>query len=272
MKTRKEVFQSVLKQCGLQEDIDQLWKYYLQDRWGSEGIPNEKTIDYDKIINDANLLCKGMPLAYVTEVAHFYGLRFRVNDAVLIPRPETEELVRTIIDNHKSEEKLRILDIGTGSGCIPIALSRSLSSKVYISAIDISEPALAIARFNRDIHNVRVNFQLQDFLSWKTPVELDRYDIIVSNPPYIGRDELSIMDEHVVKYEPHIALFADDALLFYNHLFRLMERSTQVSYVYVEINEFKVEALKSIAPESGWKVYFHKDMQGAHRIMQLVRS
>jgi release factor glutamine methyltransferase len=157
------------------------------------------------------------PIQYVLGEAWFFKMKFKVNDQVLIPRPETEELVQLVIDdcNYKkytpeSGEILSILDIGTGSGCIATALKNNLSNTL-IHAIDISTGALEIAKENALNHKAEINFIEIDFLNENTWEQLPNIDIIVSNPPYIPHEEKKILDKNVTQYEPHQALFVRDS-------------------------------------------------------------
>ena len=162
-------------------------------------------------------LKKHKPIQYILGETEFYGLPFLVNENVLIPRPETEELVGLILNQEKrksEKRKVRILDIGTGSGCIPIALKKNLpNAEVY--AIDVSEKALATAKKNAERNKAEVNFILKNILE-TTDLEA-QFDIIVSNPPYVRQLEKAEINPNVLAYEPHLALFVEDhdALLFY---------------------------------------------------------
>jgi len=152
------------------------------------------------------------PIQYIIGEAEFYGIKFKVNASVLIPRPETEELVDWIIKENQSKGSISILDIGTGSGCIAIALAKELpNAKVY--ALDVSKEALKIAKQNAALNNVEVVFIAVDILSFchsEQSEESQKYDIIVSNPPYVRELEKDKMADNVLKYEPHIALFVKD--------------------------------------------------------------
>lgn len=198
-------------------------------------------------------LLKHEPVQYVIGQADFYGLKFKVNPSVLIPRQETEELVFWIIETIKNSKRsnYKVLDIGTGSGCIPIAL-KSKVPQLQVSAIDISAAALKIASENAQVNKVLISFKKCDILDQNTWSDLDKYDIIVSNPPYIPPRERNLMPKHVLAYEPELALFVhdDDPLLFYRN-----------------IAEF---ALKYLEP-GGW-LFFECNEFTAHQVMDLLRS
>jgi release factor glutamine methyltransferase len=192
---------------------------------------------WESVLSD---LKKEKPIQYILGETEFYGLPFLVNENTLIPRPETEELVDWIIvESRKSKvESFKILDIGTGSGCIAISLAKNLPN-AQVSAIDVSEKALATARRNAGINNVEVNFILKNIL--ETEVLDEQYDIIVSNPPYVRNLEKEEIKPNVLEYEPHLALFVDDndALLFYRKIAELAKKHlSENGKLYFEINQY----------------------------------
>ena len=181
-------------------------------------------------------LQKNEPIQYIRGIAEFYGRQFRVAPGVLVPRPETSELVDLIIK--ENPEAKSILDIGTGSGCISISLSKELPDAM-VTAWDISEEALEIARWNNERLSGRVIFEKQDVLS-DSGSETQRYDVIVSNPPYVTEKEKADMDPNVLEWEPDLALFVpdDDPLLFYRHIIVLAQKLlNQGGKLYFEINQ-----------------------------------
>lgn len=171
----------------------------------------------DKFAVLTRRLLAGEPLQYILGVADFHGLKLKVTPAVLIPRPETSQLVDMITDRENGRTDLCVLDIGTGSGAIAIALSRSLPFSV-VEALDISPDALAIARENAKALKTNVNFRQEDIL--KDTLRADSYDIIVSNPPYVTESEKSGMEPNVLLHEPSVALFVSDSdpLVFYRRI------------------------------------------------------
>jgi release factor glutamine methyltransferase len=179
------------------------------------------------------------PIQYILGETEFYGLKFIVDENVLIPRPETEELVDLIVSSFKSQtSKLRILDIGTGSGCIPISLKKNLPN-AEVFAIDVSENALEIAKKNAKLNGVEVNFILKNIL--ETNDLEQQFDIIVSNPPYVRMLEKEEIKTNVLEYEPHLALFVEDndALIFYRKIAQLAKKSlTENGKLYFEINQY----------------------------------
>ncbi|TVP44509.1 MAG: peptide chain release factor N(5)-glutamine methyltransferase [Mongoliibacter sp.] len=212
-------------------------------------------------------LLEGKPIQYITGKAPFYGREFEVNPAVLIPRNETEELVHLIIKENK-KVSLRILDIGTGSGCIPITLQLEiLGSKVY--GVDISETALELAQKNADLLGAFVTFQKLDILTEEIPFQ--DLDIVVSNPPYVRHSEKSLMHRNVLDHEPHLALFVydDDPLLFYRTIAGKAKKVLKPGgKLYFEINEaFGEETLKLMEDQGFTQVELHKDLNGRNRIL-----
>ncbi len=188
------------------------------------------------------------PIQYIIGDTEFYGLKFKVDNSVLIPRPETEELVDWIIKENQSKASISILDIGTGSGCIAISLAKHLpNANVY--ALDISEDALKIASTNAKTNGVEVEFMEADVLENSFSLEQLKFDIIVSNPPYVRELEKEMMKENVLKYEPPLALFVEneDALLFYRKISRLSRASLKDNgQLYFEINEYLGQDTKQL--------------------------
>lgn len=219
-------------------------------------------------------LTEGEPLQYILGRAWFMGLPLRVSDKVLIPRPETEELVDMIINDHQhiSLAPLTIIDIGTGSGCIPITLKKRLK-QAHLHALDVSKEALDIAKQNAMDHHVSINFILADILEWDLIFQNDmKFDIIVSNPPYIPPSEQEAMHSNVLQYEPHLALFVEEKapLLFYETiasfaLIHLKERGT----LYFEINRNYGNEVVDLLQKKGFQqVLLLQDMHGADRMIK----
>lgn len=207
------------------------------------------------------------PVQYVLGEAWFYEMKFFVNEHVLIPRPETEELVE-LVTSYKLPSA-SILDIGTGSGCIPITLKKKLP-KTEITAIDVSAEALAVAKRNAANLHADINFKELDFLNEQSWNELDCYDVIVSNPPYIKQSESASMHTNVLSFEPHIALFVtdDDALLFYRKiaLFGKTHLPTN-GKIFVEINEALGAETIALFESYGYTATLKKDMQQKDRMI-----
>lgn len=241
---------------------------------GNDTVSESELLKYNFAVKD---LRNEKPLQYILGKADFYGLKFIVNENVLIPRPETEELVHLIINDIKElnltsdSSQINILDIGTGSGCIPVALKKRLpQAKVY--AIDISAKAIEIAERNAEMNEVKVNFSRFDILLPDLEIPFPKFDIIVSNPPYIKIAEKEKMKKNVLDFEPHIALFVDDndALLFYraiaDHALKMLKPNRKI---YFEINEELGLETKELIEKKGFKnVELIKDINKKNRILR----
>lgn len=210
------------------------------------------------------------PLQYIIGYEYFRSLKFEVNSSVLIPRPETEELVQVILDDHPSSTSfLNLLDIGTGSACIPISIKKERPNW-NVSALDISSEAIETAKRNAQSNECDVNFFIQDILAEKT--NLNQVNIIVSNPPYIPHKDRSAMRENVLQYEPHIALFVEDEepLLFYKKIISKAMVSKTLPMIYFEIHENLKEELADCLDLMGINHYeFIKDLQEKYRILRI---
>lgn len=193
------------------------------------------------------------PVQYIIGDTEFYGLKFNVNKSVLIPRPETEELVDWIFKENQSKGSISILDIGTGSGCIAIALAKNLpNAKVF--ALDVSKDALMVAKSNAILHNVDITFLEENILN--SSIDNLSFDIVVSNPPYVRELEKALMADNVLKHEPHLALFVedDDALLFYRKITELSKNLLiDTGQLYFEINEYLGEETKILLEKERFK-------------------
>jgi release factor glutamine methyltransferase len=217
-------------------------------------------------------LKKEIPIQYLLGKTSFYGLEFGVNENVLIPRPETEELVEWIIDSWKSEvrcQNLRILDIGTGSGCIAISLAKNIPN-APVFAVDISEKALAIAQKNAQSNEVNVTFIHKNILETE---DLDeQFDIIVSNPPYVRELEKVEIKKNVLDNEPHLALFVEDndALVFYRKIAELAQKNLAPNgQLFFEINQYLGKEMVELLEKMNFKnVELRKDIYGNDRMMK----
>ncbi len=214
-------------------------------------------------------LATNRPIQYVLGEAWFAGDKYYVNEFVLIPRPETEELVTWIIKNYALKIKT-IIDIGTGSGCIPISLKKKLP-QVSVSSMDVSGEALQVAKQNAATLNADINFLQLDFLDEANWDQLPVYDLIVSNPPYIKQSEESSMLPNVFKYEPSLALFVpdEDALLFYRKIATFAK--THLAFqgmIFLEINEALGNEVIALFENFGFETELRKDMQGKDRMIK----
>ena len=214
------------------------------------------------------------PIQYVFGKAHFYGLEFSVNEHTLIPRPETEELVEWIIHTVKQQplKQWRILDIGTGSGCIPVTLAKKISNAT-VTSMDISEKALEVAKRNADHNGVSVRFLHQDVL---TTVSIEEYDLIVSNPPYVRHLEKIEIQKNVLGYEPHLALFVDDSnpLLFYRKITELADAFLAPGgHLFFEINQYLANETLALFENTRLKTTeLRKDMRGNDRMVHAEKK
>lgn len=218
-------------------------------------------------------LLNNVPIQYVTGRAWFYNSRFTVTDAVLIPRPETEELVLEIIHFLKKNSPKKILDIGTGSGCIPISIKKNIPT-AQISSLDVSEKALDVAKQNAIENNTEINFFQFDFLQDQNFTSLPRYDVIISNPPYIPQNEKTILDKNVTDYEPHLALFVpdNDRLLFYKKILIFAEEHLEKEgRIFLEVHEDFAKDTAEIFINAHYEVTIKKDMQGKDRMLLINR-
>ena len=217
------------------------------------------------------------PWQYVVGNADFYGLKFKVNPSVLIPRAETEELVYLILETIKKAKIAEpiLLDIGTGSGCIPITLQQKNKS-VNASAMDISEGAISLAKENNQTTGTNVNFILADILNWQNidnqHFTHQKFDIIVSNPPYIPFVEKKVMPRHVLDFEPHLALFVsnEDPLIFYRTIAEMAKiKLNKNGFLFFECNEYNANDVVKMLQTLGYQsIILHKDMAKKDRMVQ----
>jgi release factor glutamine methyltransferase len=281
MLTYAQAFQQLYK--ALQQTYDQqeaaaIAHRYMADLSGlsytqrlmrkEEPMPDEHAV---RLAKDESLLVSGKPLQQVLGYEWFMGRKFVVNEYVLIPRPETEELVHWIIDDHKQNPSASILDIGTGSGCIPISLKLGLIAP-DVTGCDISEEALTIATENARTLNADITLKQIDFLQrdeWQT---LGVYDIIVSNPPYIPVAESDTLHANVREHEPHLALFVPDSdpLLFYKEIALFGKSHLQTKgIIYCELHIDYAEQTKEMFEGEGYtNVEIRKDIHGNPRVLK----
>ncbi len=213
------------------------------------------------------------PVQYVLNESWFCGLKFYVDKNVLIPRPETEELVEWVISNCRFPvDELKILDIGTGSGCIAIALKRRLR-KAELWACDISAAALDVAAKNAETIGTSVTFIQTDILNRNNWGKFPRFDVIVSNPPYVPQKDKDSMQKNVLEYEPHQALFVpdNDALVFYRAIAELGKTHlNEKGQIFCEIHENLGQEVQKLFTEKGYLTELKKDLQGKNRMIKAV--
>jgi release factor glutamine methyltransferase len=210
------------------------------------------------------------PVHYVLREVWFAGMKFYVDENVLIPRPETEELVDLVVKDNpeKKNKNISFLDIGTGSGCIPVTIKKKLpDTNVY--AVDVSEKALDVAKRNASGNNASVNFILADILDESKWDQFPLFDYIVSNPPYIPEGEINLMQDNVTKFEPHLALFVpdNDPLMFYRAIARFAEKKLMPGgKVFVETHENFAKEVKKMLSFLG-EAEIRNDMQEKQRFV-----
>ncbi|NOY51193.1 MAG: peptide chain release factor N(5)-glutamine methyltransferase [Chlorobi bacterium] len=243
---------------------------------------SEQAVRYDFRLSESEMLRmheavkdlkRNKPIQYIIGEAEFLDMRIKVNDNVLIPRPETEELIE-LIAKGEIGPNLNILDIGTGSGCIALALAKNLDN-ARVSALDISKNALKLADENARINKLEINFVSDDIhnpaIDWG-----HEFDVIVSNPPYIRRSEEGLMKANVLEYEPHIALFVEDGdpLLFYKAIVGFAAVNLKPGgRLYFEINEALATDVKIMLEENSYNnVGVHKDINGKDRMVSALKA
>ena len=257
--------------------LENVLKYRMADYL----IKKEEVISTENLNKLEDILTSlqtGKPIQYITGETMFFGLTFKVNPSVLIPRPETEEIVEWILEVVDGSEfitqhskLITILDIGTGSGCIAIALKKNLPN-ANVSAIDIAKDSLATAQQNADLNGVEVAFIEQDILQTKYSKLQTKYSIIVSNPPYVTENEKYSIHENVIANEPHRALFVsdDNPLIFYDAIadFALINLNKN-GLLFFEINEYLgVRTVELLKTKGFINIELRQDMQGKDRMIK----
>jgi release factor glutamine methyltransferase len=255
------------------ENVTGLKKWQRRENKKNELTENH----FEKIENYLEKLMKHTPVQYVLNEAWFYKMKFFVNENVLIPRPETEELVEWIINDLKNadaDSEANIIDIGTGSGCIPVALKKELPDS-NISAIEVSEKALLVAKKNAAKLNASINFFQINFLNEDAWKPLQAYDTIVSNPPYIPFNEKEILAKNVTDFEPAIALFVEnnDPFIFYKKIAEFSKAHLKPKgKIFVEVHEAYANEVKNIFENSGCKSEIKKDIYGKERMVKGIHN
>jgi release factor glutamine methyltransferase len=264
----KQVFENELDSIYDADEIDSIFSIYLEDKLNIL-FSSELNIEInEEISNDIQSLKSGKPIQHITGKAFFYDDFFFVNENTLIPRPETEELIELIKNDFDKDRNLSIIDLGTGTGCIPITLAK-LFTNAEFSAIDVSEKALEIAQKNADKLGVKINFYQRDLLQ---NLNLDqKFDIIISNPPYIRNLEKAEMHKNVLDNEPHLALFVEDdnALIFYERLVEFAKNHlVDNGRIYCEINQYLGQETHDLFAKFYTNTTVIKDMSGNDRMLK----
>jgi release factor glutamine methyltransferase len=229
--------------------------------------------EHSRLNRYAAELLAGKPVQYVLGEAWFMGMKFYVNESVLIPRPETEELVEWVVESQKTKTKNQnyLLDIGTGSGCIPVSIKKKLPH-ASVTGVDINPDTLEVAKRNAAALEADIDFVLLDFLDDSGWHLLPVFDTIISNPPYIRQSERSDMAIHVVDHEPSIALFVpdEDALLFYRKIALFArEHLVKDGMIFLEINEKLGAETVDLYKSHGFAAELRKDLQGKDRMLRI---
>lgn len=288
LKTLQETFHSALNTIYEKNEVDtfffMLTTHYFNISRLQLALDKDYSIkeEQEKIILGAlEELKQQRPIQYIIGETEFYGLKFKVNSDVLIPRPETEELVDWIISTaktHFNDARIRILDIGTGSGCIAVSLAKNLpNAKVY--ALDISEKALAIAEENMLLNKANIEFINSNVLNrenWNLQFKNESFDIIVSNPPYVRYSEKHQIKPNVIDNEPHLALFVenDNALQFYEAICEFAVNKLKPNgALFFEINQYLGNATKALVEAYNFEsVVLKKDLNQNDRMIKGVKT
>ena len=283
MMTVNELYRSFLKELSDSHDVHEaatitsmIFEYvsginkYALIKTPDAILPTEQI---NLIHESLAALKKNKPVQYITGEAWFYKIKLKVSPAVLIPRPETEELVAVVIDALKNKSGIQLIDIGTGSGCIAIAIKKNVPD-VSVTAIDVSSEALIIAKQNALAEKTAIRFIQNDFLSKENQDDLGEYDIIVSNPPYIPQAEEKRMDKNVTEYEPHLALFVDDTrpLIFYERISDFSNKYLKNNgMIFLETHEKFAGKVAALFDSGAFRSEIKKDISGKKRMIIVTR-
>lgn len=283
LKKIQHAFHDSLDAIYGKEDVDHFFfllseTYFNVKRIDLAMNPNLTIEDSKPMFDALTLLEQQKPIQYIVGETEFFGLPFKVNNNVLIPRPETEELVSWVLDCHSGRSdksrQINVLDIGTGSGCIAIALAKNLpNASVY--ALDVSEKALEVAGVNAELNTVDVTLIQKDILSKNTALS-QKFDVIVSNPPYVRVQEKSMMKPNVLNNEPHLALFVEDQnpLQFYKAISAFAKTALKEDgTLYFEINEFLGEETVDLLKQNGYNnIELKQDIFGKDRMVKGIND
>ncbi len=258
---QRTYFKNTLSYLYDERELDSFYKWLMEDDRSDDVLWVESVIDR---------LAQEEPIQYILGYTWFYNLKLRVDQSVLIPRQETEELVHWIMSDHAFKTKRAVWDIGTGSGCIALALASYMRAPEVL-ATDVSAEALKLAEINASLNEVHnVNFKLSDIFSFNP--EADRFDIIVSNPPYVKQSDAGRLSKNVIDFEPELALLVpdEDALIFYDTIAETALKCLKPEgKIYFEINEFLKDETCAILKEKGLKnIQARKDLNGLWRMVR----
>ena len=275
----KPIFRGKLEEIYDPEEAENLVNILIEHHLGmtrmSQVLKPDFRLSESELLNfhfDMKRLLKSEPIQYVLGVTEFYGMKFQVNTDVLIPRPETEELVHLII--HENFENKRILDIGTGSGCIAIALQKNLRN-CHVAGLDVSKRALETARKNAHNNDAKVEFIESDIRETGQMEQLGEFDVIVSNPPYVTHQDKSLMNKNVLEWEPSDALFAPEEypLYFYDKILEFTNKHlSEKGQIFLEINESYGQQLKKLIESYSFsQISIHQDFRGKDRFIRATK-
>ena len=263
----KQLFLDKLQLLYDKEEASHIFMIYVVDKLNLDLSSQHEIELTTEILSDLEQLKKGQPIQHITGKAFFYNDFFFVNEHTLIPRPETEELVELIRNDYAQNQDISMIDLGTGTGCIPISLAK-LFPNANVSALDISENALKIAQSNAENLKVNINFYHNNLLE---DIQLNhKFDVIISNPPYIRNLEKKEMHQNVLNFEPHLALFVenDDALIFYERVIDFAKNHLKENgKIYCEINQYLGKETKQLFQKFYQIVIIHKDISGNDRML-----
>lgn len=225
----------------------------------------------DLILNSLSELKQHKPVQYILGETWFYKLKIKVSASVLIPRPETEELVDAAIDYLKQIHNKKVIDIGTGSGCIAIAIKKN-EPLAEITAVDVSNNAILIAKENAADHDAEIDFNCFDFLHAGNWNGLKRYDVIISNPPYIPENEMGLLNKNVTDYEPHLALFVKERMIFYSTIATFGESHLNIGgRIFMEVHEDFAQEVCNIFNSEIYNAEIQTDLFGKQRMVFAIR-
>ena len=275
LKDIQEKFHTSLDVIYPKEEVDNFFFLLSEAHFNVKRIDlamdtNMQVENTHDILEALSLLKQQKPIQYILGETEFFGLPFKVNNSVLIPRPETEELVAWVLNEVDTSKNINILDIGTGSGCIAISLAKSLpNASVY--ALDVSEKAIAVAKQNAVLNTAEVEFIRADILS-DTGDLTQKFDVIVSNPPYVRALEKNKMQPNVLEHEPHLALFVanNNPLLFYEAISKYAKKALRANgQLFFEINEYLgVETVNVLHNHNFNNIQLKQDIFGKDRMVK----
>lgn len=277
VKSVKQYFNERLKNSFSEREIKTMFKLCAEKRLNLS--PSDLLISDSVRMSESDLLFfrsvvkrlqENEPFQYIYGETEFYGLRIKTDKRVLIPRPETEELVHWIVLSQNGDTA-KIADVCSGSGCIALSLKSKIPQAIVVG-LDVSDGALELSRENANINALDVGFEQLDVLSEPLPFEDNSVDIIVSNPPYVMQSEKTEMQEHVLKYEPHLALFVENnsPFIFYEKIaLSAMKKLKSGGWLYFEINEKYGQEMMHLLNHHGYKnVELKQDMQNKNRMLR----